>query len=117
MILEKDVIACESGQVTFHYRDSNTKQLESRTVSGAKFLWLILQHVLLKDLRRARNFGFLHPNSKRLIALRLYLLGFDPKRALAWVRTPINHLPLLRCNNEHRANADSAYFRISQYMK
>ncbi len=34
----------------------------------------------------ARNFGFLHPNSKRLIALLQFLLGFDPNRALAWVK-------------------------------
>ena len=86
VIQEKDIIACENAQVTFRYRDSNTKQLVSRTVSGAKFLWLILQHVLPKGFRRARNFGFLHPNSKRLIALLQYLLGFDPKRVLAWVK-------------------------------
>ena len=86
VIQEKDIIACENGQVTFRYRDSNTKRFESRTVSGAKFLWLILQHVLPKGFRRARNFGFLHPNSKRLIALLQYLLGLDPKWALAWVK-------------------------------
>ena len=86
VIQEKDIIACENRQVTFRYRDSKTKRFESRTVSGAKFLWLILQHVLPKGFRRARNFGFLHPNSKRLIALLQYLLGFDPNRALAWVK-------------------------------
>jgi hypothetical protein len=42
--------------------------------------------VLPKGFRRARNFGFLHPNSKRLIALLQYLLGFDPNRVLAWVK-------------------------------
>ena len=86
VIQEKDIIACENGQVTFRYRDSKTKQSQYRTVSGARFLWLILQHVLPKGFRRARNFGFLHPNSKRLIALLHYLLDFDPNRALAWVR-------------------------------
>jgi hypothetical protein len=35
----------------------------------------VLQHVLPKGFRRSRNFGFLHPNSKRLIAL-LRLLVF-----------------------------------------
>ncbi len=43
-----------------------------RRVSGAQFLWLVLQHVLPKGFRRARNFGFLHPNCKppdRLAAL------------------------------------------------
>ena len=51
----------------------------------------MLQHVLPKGFRRARNFGFLHPNCKRLIALLQLLLKFDPGRALAWVkqRAPI----------------------------
>jgi hypothetical protein len=40
-----------------------------RTVSGADFLRLILQHVMPKGFRRARNYGFLHPNKKGLIAL------------------------------------------------
>jgi hypothetical protein len=86
VIQEKDIIACENGQVTFRYRDSKTKRIEHRTVSGATFLWLILQHVLPKGFRRARNFGFLHPNCKRLIALLQYLLDFDPNQALAWVK-------------------------------
>jgi hypothetical protein len=51
--------------------------MQTRTVSGAQFLWLVLQHVLPKGFRRARNYGFLHPNSKRLIAL-LRLLVFKP---------------------------------------
>jgi hypothetical protein len=83
VIREQDILACENGQVTFRYKDAKTKRTEKRTLSGAEFLWLILQHVLPKGFRRARNFGFLHPNSKRLIALLQYLLGLDPARALA----------------------------------
>ena len=86
VIAEKDILACENGQVTFRYKHAKSRRTESRTVPGAKFLWLILQHVLPKGFRRARNFGFLHPNSKRLIAVLQYLLGFDPKRALAWIK-------------------------------
>lgn len=86
VVQEKDIIACENGQVTFRYRHSKTKRIEYRTVSGARFLWLILQHILPKGFRRARNFGFLHPNSKRLITVLQYRLGFDPSRALAWVK-------------------------------
>ena len=86
VIQEKDIIACENGQVTFRYRHSKTKRIEYRTVSGARFLWLILRHTLPKGFRRARNFGFLHPNSKRLITVLQYRLGFDPSRALAWVK-------------------------------
>ncbi|MFY9326449.1 MAG: IS91 family transposase [Georgfuchsia sp.] len=86
VIQEKDIIACRDGQVTFRYQDSKTRQMRTRTLPGAQFLWLILRHVLPKGFRRARNFGFLHPNSKRLIGLLQYLLGLNPKRALAWLR-------------------------------
>ena len=64
MIQEKDIIRCEDGQVTYRYRDSKTRKMALRTVSGASFLWLLMQHLLPKGFRRARNFGFLHPGRK-----------------------------------------------------
>lgn len=91
VISEKDIVACDNGQVSFRYRDAKTGKMARRTVTGAPFLWRVLQHVLPKGFRRARNFGFLHPNCKRLIALLHLLLKFAPGRALAWVkeRAPI----------------------------
>jgi len=86
MLQEKDIIACQEGKVTFRYLNSKTQRVELRTVTGVRFLWLILQHVLPKGFRRARNFGFLHPNSKRLIGLLRYLLKLDPTRALALIK-------------------------------
>lgn len=80
VIQEKDIVACENGQVTFRYRNGKTREVEYRTVPGAQFLWLIVQHVLPKGFRRARNYGFLHPNSKRLIRLIQYLLNLDISR-------------------------------------
>jgi hypothetical protein len=93
VIQEKDIVACDKDQVTFRYQNGKTKRIEYRTVPGATFLWLILQHVLPKGFRRARNFGFLHPNSKRLIQLLHYLFKLDPNRALAWLKPR----PPLRC--------------------
>ena len=58
--------------MTFQYRQARTRKTEkmaTRTLPGADFLWLVLQHVLPKGLRRSRNFGFLHPNSARAIRL------------------------------------------------
>jgi len=86
VLQEKDIIACDNGQVTFRYRNSKTRRTETRTLPGAAFLWLLLQHVLPKGFRRARNFGFLHPNSKRLIQLLHLLFKLDPDRALAAVK-------------------------------
>lgn len=93
VVQEKDIVACAKGQVTFRFENSKTKRMEYRTVPGARFLWLILQHVLPKGFRRARNFGFLHPNSKRLIQVLQYVFKFDPNRLLAWFKPR----PVLRC--------------------
>ena len=91
VIAEKDIVACDNAQVSFRYRNANTGKMERRTESGAHFLWLVLQHVLPKGFRRARNFGFLHPNCKRLIALLHLILKFDPGQPLLWFkkRAPI----------------------------
>ena len=82
MIREKDIFKCEDGMVTFHYMDSKTKKYQTRTVRGDYFLWLLMQHVLPRGFRRARNYGFLHPCSKQLIKLLQYLLNFNPAKML-----------------------------------
>jgi putative transposase/transposase-like zinc-binding protein len=83
VIRETDIVTCGNGQVSFRFRNAKTGKMEVRTVSGAHFLWLVLQHVLPKGLRRARNFGFLHPNCKRLIVLLHVLLKFIPPQIAA----------------------------------
>jgi Putative transposase len=64
------------------YQDSKTKLMQTRTLPGTQFLWLILQHVLPKGFRRTRNFGFLHANSKKLLALLQELLKLNPVKTL-----------------------------------
>lgn len=86
VIQETDIVACQAGKVTFRYRCGKTDQVQFKTVSGAHFLWLIMPHILPKGFRRARNFGFLHPNCKRLTVWIQLLLGLDPNRALAWIK-------------------------------
>ena len=93
VIQEKDIIACRDGLVTFRYQDGKTKQMQTRTLAGPKFLWLILQHVLPKGFRRTRNFGFLHPNSKRLLELLQRLLKLNPVKML----TGLAKGPQIKC--------------------
>ena len=45
VIQERDILRCADSQVTFRYRDSASGKNTTRTVSGAHFLWLVLQHV------------------------------------------------------------------------
>lgn len=95
VIQEKDIIACEDGNVIFRYQNSKTKKLESKTVTGEAFLWRLLKHVLPKGFRRTRNFGFLHPNSKRMIQVLQIICKLDPNRALAWIKK--RPQPICKC--------------------
>lgn len=93
VIREQDILACANGRVSFRYRDAETGRLEKRSLAGPDFLWLILQHVLPRGFRRARNYGFLHANCKRLIVLLHLLLRFDPARFMP----PQKLRPQVRC--------------------
>jgi hypothetical protein len=123
VIQEKDILSDKNGQITFRYQNSQTKQTETRTLSGVAFLRLILQHILPKGYRRARNFGYLHPNSKLLTQLQLTHLRrrnnpppAQPRPAIRCpccggvmkiVRTRIKATPLATANpsiSEHRAD-------------
>jgi len=50
VIREKDILSCQDGKVTYRYQASKTKRYKTKTVSGTKFLCLVLQHVLPKGL-------------------------------------------------------------------
>ena len=99
---------CENGQVTFRYRDSNIGKNTTRTVTGAHFLWLVLQHVLPKGFRRSRNFGLLHPNCKQRQRLALLRMGRRPgamvpgpagmqPSAQPSTQPPLSERPKLQC--------------------
>ena len=95
VIREKDILSIRDGKVTFRYQNSDTKRWETRTEMGAKFLWRVLQHVLPTGFRRARNFGFLHPNSKVLINILQCLGKLNPKESLA--KISCRQRPQLTC--------------------
>ncbi len=80
VIQEKDILKCENGMVTFRYIHSKTKQRLTRTVTGEFFLYLLMLHVLPKGLRKVRNYGFLHPCSKKLIRVLQLVLRVNPFR-------------------------------------
>lgn len=80
VIKEDDIISFENGKVTFRFTNSKTKQTHTKTVSAVQFLWMIFQHILPRSFRRVRNFGFLHPNSKKLIKILQWLFRLDPSR-------------------------------------
>ncbi|MCE1250736.1 MAG: transposase, partial [Comamonadaceae bacterium] len=79
VLREDDILSSAGGQVRFRYRDSSSGKMQERSLPGADLLRLLLQHVLPKGFRRARNYGFLHPNKKSLIALLQIVLRVKPR--------------------------------------
>ena len=100
---------CADGQVTFRYRDSGSGKNTLRTVSGAHFLWLVLQHVLPRGFRRSRNFGLAHPNCKHRQRLALLHMGLKPSAMASCtpgmqpsaqppsMQPPLSERPKLKC--------------------
>jgi hypothetical protein len=91
VISERNIIANQDGQVTFRYIDSKTQKECRRTLRGEDFLHLILRHVLPRGFRRARDYGFLHGNTKKLLFLVQMILHV---RIMAIVRRP---RPVFKC--------------------
>ena len=69
VISDRQITASQDGNVTFTYRNSESGKIESRTLKGEDFLWLVLQHVLPKGFRRVRDYGFLHCRGRRWLNL------------------------------------------------
>ena len=100
---DRNIISDIDGQVSFKYQDSQSKTTEIRTLPAVKFLYLILQHVLPKGLRRVRDYGLLQGCSKKLrqqIQLMLTVAGAvfpilpELKRAVAIRSCPCCHQPM-----------------------
>jgi hypothetical protein len=91
VISEKNIIANKDGQITFKYTDSQTKKTATRTIKGEVFLYLLLQHILPSGFRRVRDYGFLHANAKRLLALVQLVLKVHLEEILPKTR------PVFKC--------------------
>ncbi|MCW8128397.1 IS91 family transposase [Microbulbifer halophilus] len=105
VISEKQILCERNGEVTFRYIESKSGKPKTRTVPGANFLWLVLQHVLPKGFRRVRDYGFLHGNAKRLLQLVQMTLQVVIKTIKSKGR------PVLRCPRCHSPMAFVRAFR------
>ncbi len=82
VIAERQILSDKNGEVTFAYIDSDSGEKRTRTLPGASFLRLILQHVFFfqafriqsKGFRRSRDYGFLHGNAKKRLQLLQLIL-------------------------------------------
>jgi hypothetical protein len=67
VISDNNILSDDGTFVTFRYKESNSATMQTRQLRGEDFIALLLQHTLPKSFRRARDYGFLHGNAKRLL--------------------------------------------------
>ncbi len=80
VISNKNILSDDGTFVTFRYKDSGTGKMKTRRMRGEDFVALVLQHTLPKGFRRARDYGFLHGNAKRILKIVQWVLQvFIPK--------------------------------------
>jgi hypothetical protein len=74
VISNKNIIHDDGATVTFQYKDSKSGRMKTRRLAGEDFIALLLQHTLPKGFRRARDYGFLHGNAKRVLNVVQWVL-------------------------------------------
>ena len=84
VLSETDMLGIEGDNVRFRYRDAKTRELRTRSLPGADFLWLLLAHVLPRGFRRCRSYGLLHHRRTPLLQrvqlmLRVVLPPTEPR--------------------------------------
>lgn len=92
VISNTNILNDDGRNVTFRYREADTHQWKTRTVTGERFIALILQHCLPKGFRRARDYGYLHGNAKGLLRILQWVLRIPrtttPPKRIASLQCP-----------------------------
>jgi len=110
-ISNNNILSCKNGNVTFRYKDNDTKEQKKMTLPVIEFTRRFLQHVLPKGFQKVRYCGFLHPKNKKTFTLvRLSLkakciLPENVKTEEGMFKSPICGRPmvLLKWNDKIRA--------------
>ncbi len=72
------IVGMTNEQVTFRYRDSDTKKTKRCTLPAEQFIARFLQHVLPKGFVKVRYFGLFSPAKRQVLAQVRALLAAEP---------------------------------------
>ncbi len=79
-ISNRNILSMKEGQVTFRYKDSETREVQFRTLPADRFIALFLQHVLPMGFIKVRYFGFYASTKKHLLGIVKELLLIRPAK-------------------------------------
>jgi hypothetical protein len=94
------IVKLENGQVTFRYRERDTRRWKSCTLPAEEFIRRFLQHVLPKGFQKVRYYGLFSSSQRPRLAQARRLLGLtatpEPtNRTLAPARPSADRPPIL----------------------
>jgi hypothetical protein len=73
------ILKLQDGQVTFRYRESDTRRWKNCTLPAEEFIRRFLQHVLPKSFQKVRYYGLFRASQRPRLALARQVLGLpDP---------------------------------------
>jgi hypothetical protein len=100
-ISNRRIVKLENGQVTFRYRESDTRRWKNCTLPAEEFIRRFLQHVLPKGFQKVRYYGLFSSSQRPRLAQARRLLGRPPApQASDPNQTPIQAgptPPVIRC--------------------
>ena len=79
------------GEVTFRCTDSTSNDVRTLTLTGAEFVWRVIQHVLPRGFHRVRDYGFLRHNARHIRQLEQLILQVN------WAARPKPQRPRFSC--------------------
>jgi len=74
-ISNKRILKLENDQITFAYKDTDTKRWKAMTLPVFEFIRRFLQHVLPRGFKKVRHFGYLSSRNKQLLSVLQYVFG------------------------------------------
>ncbi|NUM65585.1 transposase, partial [candidate division KSB1 bacterium] len=77
-ISNRRLLKLENGNVTFQYRDGETKRFRTKTVAAEEFIRRFLQHVLPHRFIKVRYYGFLSSSHRKRLEKVKELLHVKP---------------------------------------
>ena len=88
------IVNLENGQVTFRYRERNTRRWKSCTLPAEEFIRRFLQHVLPKGFQKVRYYGLFSSCQRPRLAQARRLLHLPPApQASDPNQTPVQAAP------------------------
>jgi hypothetical protein len=90
------ILKLTESQVTFRYRESDTRHWKSRTLPAEEFIRRFLQHILPKGFQKVRYYGLFSSSQRVRLTQARQLLGQTPApQPVAGEPTPTPRRPIL----------------------